>query len=50
MMGYRVNERIDTRLNINNLFDKTYYSSITNSDSIIYGEPRNLMFGVSWTL
>lgn len=50
MLGYRVNEHIDTRLNLNNLFDKTYYSSITNSDSVTYGEPRNLMFSVNWTL
>lgn len=45
-----VNEHIDTRLNLNNLFDKTYYSSITNNASVVYGEPRNLMFSVNWTL
>ncbi len=50
MLGYRVNEHIDTRLNLNNLFDKTYYSSITNNASVVYGEPRNLMFSVNWTL
>lgn len=50
MLGYRVNEHVDTRLNLNNVFDKTYYSSINSNTSVSYGEPRNLMFSVNWTL
>ncbi len=46
MAGYRVNRHLDLQLNVNNIFDRTYYSSIANSvdyagDS--YGSPRNMM-------
>lgn len=50
MLGYRVNEHVDTRINLNNVFDKTYYSSIHSNTSVAYGEPRNLMFSLKWTL
>ncbi|HBN8985973.1 TPA: TonB-dependent siderophore receptor [Pseudomonas aeruginosa] len=49
MLGYKVNERIDTRLNFNNLFDKYYYSGI-DFGNLNYGEPRNLMFTVKYSL
>ncbi|QKZ04747.1 TonB-dependent siderophore receptor [Pseudomonas eucalypticola] len=46
MAGYRVNRHLDLQLNANNIFDRTYYTTIANSvdyggDS--YGTPRNLM-------
>jgi outer membrane receptor for ferric coprogen and ferric-rhodotorulic acid len=50
MLGYRVNEHLDTRVNLNNVFDKTYFSSINSNASVAYGEPRNLMFSLKWTL
>ncbi len=49
MVGYKVNEHIDTRVNINNLFDKHYYSGISFGN-LNYGAPRNAMFSVKWTL
>ncbi|MBB1517646.1 TonB-dependent siderophore receptor [Aquipseudomonas guryensis] len=49
MVGYKVNENIDTRVNINNLFDKHYYSGI-DFGNLNYGAPRNAMFSVKWTL
>ncbi|UUY08536.1 TonB-dependent siderophore receptor [Pseudomonas sp. J452] len=49
MVGYKVNEHIDTRVNINNLFDKHYYSGI-DFGNLNYGAPRNAMFSVKWTL
>ncbi|MEG7194116.1 TonB-dependent receptor, partial [Pseudomonas aeruginosa] len=49
MLGYKVSERIDTRLNFNNLFDKYYYSGI-DFGNLNYGEPRNLMFTVKYSL
>ncbi|MDG9924593.1 MULTISPECIES: TonB-dependent siderophore receptor [unclassified Pseudomonas] len=49
MVGYKVNENIDTRININNLFDKHYYSGI-DFGNLNYGAPRNAMFSVKWTL
>lgn len=49
MVGYKVSENIDTRVNLNNLFDKTYYSGISFGN-LNYGAPRNAMFSVKWTL
>lgn len=46
MAGYRVNRHLDLQVNANNIFDRTYYSSISNSVSYggdSYGNPRNLM-------
>ena len=42
--GYKVSEQLDLQLNVNNLFDRTYYVSIANggySPYDIYGDPRN---------
>ena len=53
MAGYKVSENIDLRLNVNNLFDKKYYQSI-NSNTWnafnVYGDPRNAMMTVRWSL
>ncbi len=48
MIGYRHSERLDIQLNINNVFDEVYYSSINAQPVIwggntVYGEPRNAM-------
>lgn len=40
---YRFNGKITAQLNVNNLFDKVYYSSVgSSSSSNFYGDPRNL--------
>jgi outer membrane receptor for ferric coprogen and ferric-rhodotorulic acid len=49
MLGYKVNEHIDTRVNFNNILDKTYYSGVGFA-SLNYGDPRNMMFTVKWSL
>jgi outer membrane receptor for ferric coprogen and ferric-rhodotorulic acid len=49
MAGYKVSEHIDTRVNINNLFDKEYYSGIA-FNNLNYGAPRNAMFSVKWSM
>lgn len=46
MAGYKVNQHLDLQLNANNIFDRTYYKSISNSVSYggdSYGAPRNMM-------
>jgi outer membrane receptor for ferric coprogen and ferric-rhodotorulic acid len=46
MAGYQWGKHLDLQLNINNLFDKRYYYSISSSASSagsIYGYPRNFM-------
>ncbi|WP_102798696.1 TonB-dependent siderophore receptor [Bowmanella denitrificans] len=45
MARYRLTEQISLSLNINNLFDKAYFNSISSWDgSVVWGTPRN------WTL
>lgn len=43
--GYKASEQLDLQLNLNNLFDRTYYSSVANGGYTpydIYGDPRNV--------
>ena len=42
--GYKASEQLDLQLNVNNLFDRTYYSSVADGEWYpydIYGDPRN---------
>ncbi|MEH6417145.1 TonB-dependent siderophore receptor [Pseudomonas sp. CGJS7] len=42
MARYEINDRLSLSLNVNNLFDKYYYNSISEYDgSVGWGEPRN---------
>jgi outer membrane receptor for ferric coprogen and ferric-rhodotorulic acid len=44
--GYRFDKHLDIQLNVNNLFDETYYQSISTSGAMggnVYGMPRNAM-------
>jgi catecholate siderophore receptor len=43
MVGYQVNENFDLQLNINNLFDKEYYTRIRNNGWATPGEARFAM-------
>ncbi|MFO2465581.1 TonB-dependent siderophore receptor [Pseudomonas sp. 15FMM2] len=52
MAGYQVNPHLDLQLNANNIFDRTYYSSISNSVSYggdNYGSPRNMMLTAKYS-
>lgn len=41
-LGYKIDKNWSTALNINNIFDRTYYSSLGTRDAgNWYGEPRN---------
>lgn len=45
---YRLNEQWSVALNINNLFDKTYYQTVASSNTgNFYGEPRSFLVSVS---
>ncbi len=51
MAGYRFNEHWDGRVNFNNVFDKKYWQGIPSSGGGgVYGDPRNVMFSLKWTL
>ena len=40
--NYQINQNLSAQLNLNNVFDKNYYSAIYNSNlGNYYGEPRN---------
>lgn len=51
MAGYRFNDHWDGRVNVNNLFDTQYWQGLPETfGGGIYGDPRNLMFSLKWTL
>lgn len=41
---YDVSEQVQVQLNVENLFDETYYPSVHNNDNISTGEPLNARF------
>lgn len=52
MVGYRYDAHIQAQINLNNVFDKRYYLSITDSPiraENVYGDPRNVMISVKYT-
>ena len=41
-LSYRIDENLTLSLNVNNLFDKTYYARVGSASNFnLYGEPRN---------
>lgn len=51
MAGYKFDEHWDGRVNFNNVFDTKYWQGIPNSSGTgVYGDPRNVMFSLKWTL
>lgn len=42
MAAYDLTERLSLQLNLNNVFDKTYYNTNSWFGGFIYGEPRNI--------
>lgn len=44
---YQVTPKLSAQLNINNLFDKTYETNL--SDYIVYGEPRNASLSLNYS-
>ncbi|CAL95610.1 ferric-rhodotorulic acid/ferric-coprogen receptor FhuE [Azoarcus olearius] len=41
MARYQISKAVSAQLNVNNLFDKTYYSQIGFYNQLAYGAPRN---------
>ncbi|GFM83914.1 second ferric pyoverdine receptor FpvB [Pseudomonas cichorii] len=51
MAGYKFDEHWDGRVNFNNVFDTKYWQGIPEGGGMgVYGDPRNLMFSLKWTL
>lgn len=53
MAGYRVSDSLDTQLNINNVFDRTYYTGLAMNNSWspydVYGEPRSFSLSAKYS-
>ncbi|NMR26825.1 TonB-dependent receptor [Pseudoalteromonas sp. NEC-BIFX-2020_015] len=47
-MGYELSDSISTSLNISNLFDKKYYSTVPRYNAGYYGEPRAINLNISY--
>lgn len=47
---YPVDEQLTLGVNLNNVFDRTYYERSYNNLWVMPGEPRNLTFNLSWSL
>lgn len=53
MTRFKATDNLEVRLNLNNVFDKKYYQAISTNTyygGSIYGEPRNAMLTVRWSL
>ncbi|HEJ3638083.1 ferripyoverdine/pyocin S3 receptor FpvA [Pseudomonas aeruginosa] len=48
MARYQITDKLSASVNVNNVFDKTYYTNIGFYTSASYGDPRNLMFSTRW--
>ena len=53
MAGYQVSANLDTQLNINNLFDRKYYTGLAMNNSWspydVYGEPRSFSLSARYS-
>ena len=49
LMGkYEISKNLSAQLNVNNLFDKEYYSNIVYDMQYIYGDPRNTTLSLNY--
>lgn len=48
MARYQVTDNVSATLNVNNVFDKKYYTNIGFYNSSYYGDPRNVMLTTRW--
>ena len=48
MVSYAVDKHTKVQLNVNNIFDKTYYEGI-GSDGMVYGAPINAMVSLKYS-
>ncbi|NMZ41498.1 TonB-dependent siderophore receptor [Pseudomonas proteolytica] len=49
MARYQVTENLSATLNLNNSFDKKYYTNIGFYNTAYYGDPRNVMLTTRWS-
>ena len=48
MARYQISKNLSATVNLNNVFDKAYYTNIGFYNSSYYGDPRNVMVTTRW--
>ncbi|WP_437884175.1 TonB-dependent siderophore receptor [Pseudomonas sp. LRF_L74] len=48
MARYKITDNLSASVNLNNLFDKKYYTNVGFYNSVSYGDPRNVMLSTRW--
>ncbi|WP_321835961.1 TonB-dependent siderophore receptor [Pseudomonas kulmbachensis] len=48
MARYQISKNLSATVNLNNVFDKAYYTNIGFYNSSYYGDPRNVMVSTRW--
>ena len=48
MARYQLTKNLSATVNLNNVFDKSYYTNIGFYNSSYYGDPRNVMVSTRW--
>ncbi|GAB7529549.1 ferripyoverdine/pyocin S3 receptor FpvA [Pseudomonas sp. 3A(2025)] len=48
MARYQITPKLSASLNVNNVFDKSYYTNIGFYNSSYYGDPRNVTVSTRW--
>ena len=48
MARYQISKNLSATVNLNNVFDKSYYTNIGFYNSSYYGDPRNVMVTTRW--
>jgi outer membrane receptor for ferric coprogen and ferric-rhodotorulic acid len=48
MTRYQISKNLSATLNVNNVFDKSYFTNVGFYNSAAYGEPRNFMLTTRW--
>ena len=48
MARYQISEKLSATVNLNNVFDKAYFTNIGFYNSASYGDPRNVMVTTRW--
>jgi outer membrane receptor for ferric coprogen and ferric-rhodotorulic acid len=48
MARYQITDSVSATINVNNVFDKSYYTNIGFYNSSYYGDPRNVMVSTRW--
>lgn len=45
-LGYKINDKLDATLTVNNVFDTEYWATMRSNTNNLYGEPRSFMLAL----